>query len=527
MQSDIIAIGFSFALGLVARLIGLPPLVGYLIAGFVLFAAGGQLTETLREFSGMGVTLLLFTIGLKLRLKSLLMPQIWGVAALHMLIIVIIAALFISLLGIIGVSRFVDMEPGVVALIAFAMSFSSTVFAVKVLEEKGEMYSLYGRLAIGILIIQDIIAVLFLAVSTGKVPSIWALALLALIPLRPLLQRILEKSGHGELRVLFGLTLALGGAQIFEMAGVKGDLGALILGMLLASHHQASQLSRQLLGFKDVFLVGFFLSIGLSGPLDWGAAGIGLLLILVVPIKMLLFFLLLSWFRLRVRTSMLTSFSLANYSEFGLIVAVVGVSNAWISPQWLIVLAVSLSLSFLLAAPLNTASNILYLKLRSGFARFESKERLAEELAIVPGDATVIIFGMGRVGSGTYDEICKRAGKGVLGVDVDSETVSAQVTLGRRVISGSATDPDFWDRIDLGGKRIKLVLLAMPNIRENLFAIQQLKNLGYRGKVAAVAKYPDDVEALQQAGVDAAFNLYAEAGVGFADSVSALLPQET
>lgn len=527
MQADIIAIGFSFALGLLARLIGLPPLVGYLVAGFVLFAAGGQLTETLREFSGMGVTLLLFTIGLKLRLKSLLMPQIWGVATLHMLVIVVVAALFISLLGVIGVSRFVDMEPGVVALIAFAMSFSSTVFAVKVLEEKGEMYSLYGRIAIGILIIQDIIAVLFLAVSTGKVPSIWALALLALIPLRPLLQRILEKSGHGELRVLFGLTLALGGAQIFELAGVKGDLGALILGVLLANHNQAKQLARQLLSFKDVFLVGFFLSIGLSGPLDWSTAGIGLLLVLLVPIKMLLFFLLLSWFKLRVRTSMLTSFSLANYSEFGLIVAAVGVSNAWISPQWLIILAVSLSLSFLLAAPLNTAAHTLYLKLRSRFARFESKGRLAEELAIVPGDATVLIFGMGRVGCGTYDEICKRVDKGLLGVDMDYETVAAQETLGRRVIHGSATDPDFWDRIDLDGKRIKLVLLAMPNISENLFAIQQLESLNYTGKVAAVAKYPDDVAALKQAGVDAAFNLYAEAGVGFADSVCCLLPQET
>jgi len=526
MLFDIIAIGVSFILGFLSRQIGLPPLVGYLIAGFGLYAAGGQLTETLKEFSNMGITLLLFTIGLKLRPASLLLPQIWGVAALHMIVTVIATSVIFLLLGVIGISRFTDMEPGVIALIAFALSFSSTVFAVKVLEEKGEMYSLFGRLSIGILIIQDIIAVLFLAVSTGKVPSIWALGLLALIPLRPVLQRILEKAGHGELQVLFGLTLALGGAEVFEIAGVKGDMGALILGMLLASHTQASQLARQLLGFKDIFLVGFFLSIGLSGPLDWESVGLGLMLVLLVPFKLMLFFLLFSRFKLRVRTSMLTGFSLANYSEFGLIVVAIGVSNSWISQQWLIILAIALSVSFILAAPLNSASHSIYLKLRTRLSKFEREDRILGEQEIVPGDTATMIFGMGRVGSSVYDEICEHVGKGVLGVDEDSATVEGQVALGRNVIHGSATDVDFWERIDLGSGHVKMILLTMPNLHENLFTVQQLQSLGYTGKVAAIAKYPDEIKALEQAGVDAAYNLYAEAGAGFADHVCERLLQK-
>ncbi|VAW82958.1 Putative glutathione-regulated potassium-efflux system protein KefB, partial [hydrothermal vent metagenome] len=225
MQSDIIAIGIAYVLGLAARLIGLPPLIGYLVAGFGLYASGTQLTPTLEEFSKMGVTLLLFSIGLKLRPGSLLMPQIWAVASLHMLITVVVTGTFILATGLIGVSLFTDLDPVAVALVAFALSFSSTVFAVKVLEGKGEMNSLYGRVSIGILIMQDIVAVIFLAVSTGKIPSLWALGLLALIPLRPLLHRLLEKSGHGELQILFGLTLALGGAQLFELVSIKGDLG--------------------------------------------------------------------------------------------------------------------------------------------------------------------------------------------------------------------------------------------------------------------------------------------------------------
>ncbi len=519
MHSDIIAITVAFALGLMARSIGLPPLVGYLLAGFVLFASGGQLTPTLTEFSQFGVTLLLFSIGLKLRIKTLLMPQIWAVATLHLLIVVTASAVFILLMGVIGIAAVTGLEPTVIALIAFALSFSSTVFAVKILEEKGEMYSLYGRIAIGILIIQDIVAVVFLAISTGKLPSIWALALFLLIPLRPLLCRLLEKSGHGELQVLFGLALALGGAQLFELVNVKGDLGALILGMLLSSHVRASNLARQLLSFKDLFLVGFFLSIGLSGSLSLDNIIVSLLLLLLLPFKIMLFFILMSKFNLRVRTSLLTSLNLASFSEFGLIVIAISVSNGWLGNEWLLILAVTLSLSFIIAAPLNTISNRFYSSQRRWLARFESSKRIAEEQDIYPGKTNVIIFGMGRIGQGAYNVIQRRKGQHVLGVDIDEETVSALIKLNMHVILGSATDPDFWNRIQLNFNQVTIILLAMPKTKENINVARLLQKQGYTGKLAAIAKYTDEIQLLQQAGVHAVFNLYAEAGAGFAEHV--------
>ncbi len=527
MQMDIIAIGAAFILGLGARFVGLPPLVGYLVAGFVLFGIGGRITQTLIEFSEMGVTLLLFSIGLKLRVRNLLMPQIWAVASLHMMISIVVVGVIIFLLSLTSMSLFAGLDVQTIALIAFALSFSSTVFAVKVLEEKGEMNSLYGRIAIGILIVQDIIAVVFLAVSAGKVPSIWAVLLLGLIPLRPVLESMLKKCGHGELQILFGLMLALGGSQVFELVGVKGDLGALILGVLLARHAGASDLAHHLLGFKDLFLVGFFLTIGLSGPLSLDVVMVALLLLLLVPFKTTLFFLLLSRFRLRARTSLLSSLNLANYSEFGLIVATIAVTSGWIPSQWLIVLAIALSLSFILAAPLNTASDRLYARFRSGLATFESGQRIGEEEAIDPGDATVLVFGMGRVGHIAYDTIRQRMGDTVLGVDIDSDTVKDLKHSGRRVIQGSAMDIDFWDRINLDQHSVRLILLAMPKTEENLFAARQLHELGYTGKIAAVAKYPDELLALRKAGVHAAYNLYAEAGSGFAEHVYEELLTET
>ncbi|MCK5497782.1 MAG: cation:proton antiporter [Gammaproteobacteria bacterium] len=514
---DIVAISSAFLLGLIARQFGMPPLVGFLIAGFVLYATGMRITESISEFAEMGVTLLLFSIGLKLRVGSLLMPQIWAVASLHMLVTIILFTTGIYLFGLSGLPLFSDLNLSMTILIAFALSFSSTVFAVKVLEEKSEMSALYGLVSIGILITQDIIAVVFLAVTAGKVPSLWALLLLGLIPLRPALYKIFERAGHGELQILFGLSLAIGGAEIFELVGVKGDLGALILGIMFSAHPKASELSRQLLGFKDLFLVGFFLTIGLSGPLSIEVIGIALLLVVLVPIKGVFFFWLLTRFNLRVRTSLLTSLSLANYSEFGLIVCAVGVVNGWVGNEWLIVIAIALSISFIVAAPLNSKSHQLYTLFRKRLLPFQSTTRIADEEPIDPGDASIYIFGMGRVGASAYDNLRERFGDVVLGIDIDAGTVDDHNSKGRRVILGSATDIDFWDRINMDFNNVNLVMLAMPNLIENLFAINHLKSLNFQGKLAAIAKYPDEIDLLKQAGVDSAFNLYTEAGTGFAN----------
>ena len=135
--------------------------------------------------------------------------------------------------AILGLGMISDLSLQSALLIGFALSFSSTVFAVKVFEARGEMGAVHGRIAIGLLIVQDIFAVVFIAASSAKIPSVWALLLFGLIPLRPLLLRILEQVGHGELLVLMGWILPLGGAVLFESVGVKADLGALVLGVVL------------------------------------------------------------------------------------------------------------------------------------------------------------------------------------------------------------------------------------------------------------------------------------------------------
>lgn len=516
---DIVWIAIAFLLGLGARQIGLPPLVGYLAAGFVLHGLGVEGNGTIDQFSDLGVTLLLFSIGLKLKLKSLAQPQVWGAAGLHLALAVGFLAPLLMGLDALGLPYLAALDSRSAVLLAFALSFSSTVFAVKVLEEKGELGSYYGTLAIGILIMQDLAAVIFLALSTGKLPTPWAVLLLLLIPARPLLLRLLERSGHGELVVLFGLSLALGAYQLFELVGVKGDLGALILGVMVASHPKSKELADGLLGFKDLFLVGFFLSIGLGGAPTLTMDAIALLLLLALPLKLWLFHRLLLAFRLRARTSLLTALSLTNYSEFGLIVVAVGAELGWIAPEWLTIVAVALSISFVLASPLNAKSHEIYERLSPSLCRRESRRRIPAEAEIDPGDADVLVLGMGRVGTGAYDAMALQRGRRPVGVDADGDVVRAHQAAGRHVIQGSATDPDFWHRLQYRDGSLRLVLLAMPKVSENVFAARHLKAEGFGGIIGAIAQFRDDEPALQEAGVDLVFNLYAEAGAGFAQHV--------
>ena len=127
----------------------------------------------------------MFSIGLKLRVGTLLRPSVWAGATIHMAVTVVLFGLLLLALPF---GAFGTLDLGTAALVAFALSFSSTVFAVKVFEGQGQSASLHAQTAIGILIMQDVVAVIFLAASKGQLPSPWALALLALIPGRYLLK---------------------------------------------------------------------------------------------------------------------------------------------------------------------------------------------------------------------------------------------------------------------------------------------------------------------------------------------------
>ncbi|PMO30713.1 cation:proton antiporter family protein [Vibrio breoganii] len=516
---DIMLIFGAFVAGFVAQRCNLPPLVGFLLAGFTLNAFGFESNDAINQLADLGVTLLLFTIGLKLDIKVLLSKEIWVGATLHNLASTAFFTFCLVALQVIGVNLFADMSFAQLIILGFALSFSSTVFAIKALQDNGELNSVYGTIAIGILVMQDIFAVAFLTVSTGKVPEWYAIILFALPLVRPLFYKVLDKVGHGELLVLCGIFFALVvGAGLFELVGVKGDLGALILGMLLAGHKKASELSKSLFNLKEMFLVCFFLNIGLSEQPTVAGLILALVFMLLLPVKGVLYYLILDRFKFRVRTSLLASLTLFNFSEFGLIVGGLAYKQGWISGDIMVSIALAVSISFIIAAPLNRFSNSIYRRSASWLKEHSDAKINIRDQFIGVGQAQVMVLGMGRIGTGAYDELTERHGDICLGVEIRNDTADHHQRHARNTICGDVTDSDFWERIQKLDQ-IELVLLAIPNNQGNRFALEQLRLRGYQGKVAAIAEYQDQVEQFIELGADAAFDIYREAGSGFARHV--------
>lgn len=513
LEPVVIVIAFTF--GLLFRHFGFPPLLGYLLAGFVAHGFGWGNADQIAPIADLGLMLLLFTIGLKLNIKEILAPQVWAVASLHMMIAVPLTALVIILSGLVFTSLALPDSTAAWAL-AFALSFSSTVFAVKIFDERGESAALHASIAIGILIIQDLIAVCYLAFISGKLPNLYAVGVFALPFLRPVLLKLLHHAGHGELLVLFGISMALGMAELFEFMQLKAGLGALIAGVILGNSSKSNELYKGLIDFKDIFLIGFFLQVGYNGLPSWEMLIVALVLCLLIFLRPCIYFFLLVAFKLRSRTAFLGGMSLFNYSEFGLIVATLAASSGLLPPQWVTALALAMALSFFIAIPFNTRIHSIYAKLSSYLQTFEREQRLPVEPAVELGNARIVVLGLGRVGYGAYQYLRTLYPDEVIGVEESIEKARERVSKGLYCIQGDASDRDFWDQAKLHERQ--LILACLSNHRENLEVVRLLKTLNYQGQLAVVSRFPDEQKELENLGC-IAFNLYAEAGHGFAEHV--------
>jgi len=510
----------TFGLGGLALAVRLPPLVGFLAAGFVINALDVAEVPQLDVLADLGVTLLLFAIGLKLDVRILLRREVWLTTSVHMLISVALGVAALWLAAVAGVAMLVGQSMQTIALLAFALSFSSTVFVVKVLEERGESHALYGRVAIGILVMQDIVAVVFLTATSGHLPSPWALALVGLWPLTRILRKVWSRLGHGEMQSLFGIVMALvPGYALFTAVGLKGDLGALIMGVLLASHPASSELARSLFHIKELLLVGFFVSIGLTGLPDLPTIAVAVLMVLLLPLKAGGYIALLTMMKLRHRTAILAGLSLMNYSEFGLIVVSVGVSVGLLAEAWLVEMSIAVALSFVVSALGNGRGHLMVEKIAARLPAQDEDTLHPEERSGDAGDAEVVVIGMGRVGYAAYQRLTEHYGLRVVGVDYDGPRIGRLDEQGLRVIEGDATDLHFWMQLQRSDS-VRMAVLAMPRHGANVTALECLRESGFGGTVAAVARYDDEVAWAKEHGVDIAFNVYAGAGLELADQVA-------
>lgn len=513
---EVVSVSFAFVFGLLARRLGLPPLVGFLAAGFALNMAGGSLglpqesSEILHHISEIGVLLLLFTVGLKLNLRQIAQLHVVGAAVAHFGLSIALVAPLAMVFG---------LAPETALLLAIAMSFSSTVLSAKLLETRRELGAFHGRTTIGILVVQDILALGVLALWSGQTPNSLAFLLLALPFATGVFAKILDLVGHDELIVLLGMALALvvGGAG-FQAMGLSPEIGALAMGLMLSSHPRAKEMASALWSIKEVFLVGFFLQIGLTGLPDWSALGFAVLTGFLLPVKGGLFFALLVGFRLRARTSFLAALSLTAYSEFGLIVV------ASLLPEFLVPMAIALSVSFVISAPLNRTAHALFARWEDWLERWQTKAVHPDEQPQSLGDAEVVIFGMGRTGAAAYARL-ENAGLRVIGLDADPFRTQQHREEGRHVLYADAEDSNFWRQIDLSG--IRAAVLALNDIEAKLIATRNLRSGGMKGTIVSQAFHQDHQALLEEAGANSTYLTMTQAGISLADRTSEALLVET
>ena len=444
-------------------------------------------------------------------------PEIWITASSHIIITTLTIGGVLFGMSFMSIQYFTDMSIESAMTIGFALSFSSTVFIVKSLEERGEITSRHGRFAIGILVVQDIFAVVFLTVSKSVMPSIWVLALpLYLYLVKFVLDRLLNKSGHGELLTVFGFFAPLiAGALAFDLVDLKYDLGALIIGMLMVNHPRKEELYDRMLSYKDFFLIGFFINIGLSGVPTLTNVIIAFSLLIFVVFKGFLFIRIFSYFQLRVRTNFLTSLHLSNYSEFGLIVGAVAVSNGMIDSDWLTTLAIFMSLSFLLSSPIISRSYELFEKYQATLTKWNRTSKEIDKQAQISGEAKYVIIGLGSIGLPAYYHLKASFPDSVIGVDYNGDKVNQLKEEGNNVVWGDATDRDFWD--ESNWENVDIVVLAMSDYASNFNTMKQINKMKERQfKIAAICHYDDEKEIFEKLNVDYSYDYKSSVGEDFA-----------
>ncbi|OFT87346.1 cation:proton antiporter [Corynebacterium auriscanis] len=508
---------FSIIGGLGASLLRLPPLLGFLAAGFAISATGVEEIPSIDVIAELGVTTLLFTIGLKLNPRDISKPRIAASAFGHALANTVVFAGLFALIGLLPLRELTGLSWTALAYIGVATSFSSTIFVMSQLAENNRNGSAIGRIAIGVLVLQDIISVGVLVLTSGKVPEPWALALPLVLLLRPQISRLPDRIFRTELLVLTGVGIAVASYSVFELGGLSGSLGSMIAGILLSGHPLAERMFKALLSVRELLLVAFFIQIGLGGlPGPGGFIIAGILTLLLIP-KAWLFIIILQRCGMSARTSAISGLTLANYSEFGLLITSVAVANGVLGAEWNSIMAIAVAASFI-SGSLVTRKEEAILKIVRMLIPPRPDSALApDEKTVHIADADAIILGMGRVGEGAYRRLAQQHGMKVYGIEFDEDRIEYLNKHGFEIIPGDASDPELWHRIDLQ-KQPKLIVLALPSPRKTLQIVKRIReNRGDEVVVATTALYESAQEGFLQNGADVAVNIYAGAGEEIAD----------
>jgi Kef-type K+ transport system membrane component KefB len=462
-----------------------------------------------------GIALLLFVVGLRLDLR--LVRTLGPVAVVTGLG----QMMFSSVVAYLAAWGF-GMESVAALYIAAALAFSSTIIVVKLLSDKREIDALHGRTAVGVLIVQDIVVIAVLLTLTAfdagsEATGPWegaaavlakAAALLAAlgIVMRYVLPALVHRLAVSqELLVLFGMAWAVALAAGAEAVGFSKEVGAFLAGVSLASTPYREALGARLVSLRDFLLLFFFIDLGAGldlGPLGAQAGAAVLFSVLVLLGKPLIIMLILGALGYRSRTGFLTGLSLAQISEFSLILAALGVGLGHIDSETTSIITLVAIITIALSTYLTLYAHPLYERVGRWLTVFQRQIPHPEETADETGASQtpdVILFGLGRYGG----EIARRLRDhrwNLLVVDFDPYVVASARKEGLNIRYGDAHDPELLTHLPL--QRARWIVSTAPEREVNLALLSALRLQGYEGKVALRAHDAADAAALEGVGAD-------------------------
>jgi Kef-type K+ transport system membrane component KefB len=485
--------------GLLANMARQPLIVAYILVGILVGpSALGWVedAEPLELFAEIGIAMLLFLVGLRLDLH---LVRTTGRVAL---VTGLGQVVFTSVIGFL-LALGLGLDVTAAAYVAIALTFSSTIIIVKLLSDKRELEELHGRIALGFLIVQDIVVVLVMIVlasttGTGGRPlgvelmlvlaqGVALLGMLAAL-MRWVLPRVLGLvAASPELMIVFAVAWAVSMASAGEWLGFSSEVGAFLAGFALASTPYREAIASSLTGLRDFLLLFFFIELG-SG-LDFSAVGAQvpaavLLSVFVLVGNPVIVLVIMGVMRYPRRVSFLAGLAVAQISEFSLILIALGYQLGHVGSDTVGLVTLVGVVTIGVSTYLIIYSHPIYERLAPWLKPFE-RSRLIDHRTVASRPVDVIVFGYGRFGSRLAHELVA-AGKQVLVVDWDPNAqVPAEHEDAVTVVFGDAEDSEFPGSLPLSSA--EWVVSTIPRVETTRVLVHALRRWGHQGKVAVTA----------------------------------------
>ena len=480
----------AFIVSYIVRLFNQPIVIGYILAGIVAscmisfnFMSLSASSEIISLFSKFGVAFLLFMVGLHMN------PKVIKEVGLVSMLIGFGQIIFTFILGMIFCSYVLNFNFLTSMYVAIALAFSSTIIVMKLLSDKRSLDSLYGKVSIGVLIIQDLVAIFvlifissvgdkFVAGSSvlGNLISGGVLVLLLFFVGYFVLPHFVKKIAESqELLFLFSICWCFVIAALFSYFGFSIEIGALLAGIVLSISQYSIEISSKIKPLRDFFLIIFFIILGLNMQIsNFGSIAVNaiILSIFVLLFKPIITMALMAMMGYTKRINFMVGTAIAQISEFSLIILALGVVGSQISSDILSTLTLTAIITITLSTYLISYPNGIYSKISGVLSIFEKSNLRKNKRMDKKYDA--ILFGYNRIGFGILESF-KKLKKDYLVVDFNPETIDCLSRFRIPCIYGDAYDSDFLKELPL--KKLRLAVSTIPDFETNVLLLEYLRTV--------------------------------------------------